>query len=106
MKKQDGSNLKFIETVADNCNIGLFAMSLLGDDNGLEVDVLEADYAHKGTEAFVKAIVMKWLTKRSPAAPCTYEHLQQCLRDAELDKLADNLAVAVGGMLCILIFDL
>ena len=106
MKKQDGSNLKFIETVAGNCcNIGLFGMSLLSDDNGLEVAVLEADYAHKGTEAFVKAIVTKWLTQRSPAAPCTYEHLTQCLREAGLGALADDLAVAVGGMLYILIFD-
>ena len=67
MKKQDGSDLNLFATIAGNCNIESFGMFLLSDDNGSEVKVLEADYARKGTEAFVKSIITKWLMKCSPA---------------------------------------
>ena len=99
MKKQDGSDLNLFATIAGNCNIESFGMFLLSDDNGSEVKVLEADYARKGTEAFVKSIITKWLMKCSPAAPCTYVHLEQCLREVGLGALADDLAAIVRGVL-------
>lgn len=98
MKKKDGSDLKFIETVAGSYTTS-FGMFLLSDDNESEVEVLEADNVHKGTEAVVKAIIKKWLRKCSPDAPCTYEYLIQCLSEAGLGALAEDLAAAVGGML-------
>ena len=97
MEKIDGSDLKFIETVAGNYT-PLFGIFLLSDENGSEVKVLETE--HKpGTEAVVIAIITKWLTKGSPDAPCTYEHLIRCLREARLGALAEDLADALGGML-------
>ena len=102
MKKQDGSDLNIIETIAAAGNYtSSFGMFLLHDENGLEVDVLETDNAHKGAVSVVKAIIQKWLTKGSPAAPCTYEHLIQCLRDTRLGALADDLAAVVKGALYI-----
>ena len=98
MKKKDGSDLKFIETIAGNYTTS-FGMFLLRDENGLEVEVIETDNAHKHAVGVINAIIKKWLTKGSPAAPCTYEHLIQCLREAGLGTLAEDLAAAVGGML-------
>ena len=98
MKKKDGiSDLKIIETVAGNYTES-FGMFLLHDENGSEVEVLETDNAHKGAEAVVKVIIKTWLRKGSPDAPCTYEHLEQCLRDTGLGALADDLAAAVRGV--------
>lgn len=103
MKKQDGSDLKFFGTVAGQCNVESFGILLLNDENGSEVNALAADNARKGTstEVFVQSIIKTWLTKGSPDAPCTYEHLIQCLNDSGLGTLAVDLAAAVKGMLYI-----
>ena len=97
MKERDGSDLKVVETIAAG-NYKLFGMHLLHDANSVTVDLLKKNHIHEGAESITMAIIQKWLTDASPAAPCTYQHLIKCLRRSRrLGALADSIAAVVGG---------
>ena len=86
MKWVDGKPLNIIGQIA--ANYYTFGMNLLQDENGVKVDVIEAD--HKGAEAITRAILKKWLSDGGPT--CTYQHLVDCLRESGLGALADEIA--------------
>ena len=96
MKGQEGSDLKVVETIAAG-NYKLFGMHLLHDENSVTVDLLKKNHIHEGAESISMAIIQKWLTDASPAAPCTYQHLIKCLKKAQLGSLANSMAAVVGG---------
>ena len=80
----NGKPLKIIQRIAAQDYIE-FGMHLLQDENGEGVRVIERN--HKDVKQVVRAIIVKWLA--SSEAPCTYQHLIECLRLSELGALAD-----------------
>lgn len=97
MKGRDGSDLKVIETIAAG-SYESFGMRLLHDKNSVTVDLLKKNHIHEGAESITKAIIKEWVTVASPTAPCTYQHLIECLRRSHrLGALADSIAAVVGG---------
>ena len=87
MTRTDGSCLKIIREVAAG-DFRTFGMSLLQDENGDQVEILENNYRNKGDEAVTQAIIRKWLKSGGPT--CTYQHLIECLDKAELGSLAGH----------------
>ena len=96
MKGRDGSDLKVVETIADG-DYEFFGMLLLLDENEVAICLLKKKHIHEGPESITKAILKKWLTDPSPTAPCTYQHLIECLRQSHLGALADSIEAVVGG---------
>ena len=90
MRGEDGKPLKIIQTIAAS-DYMTFGMYLLQDDNGVEVELIRKNNKEDGAEVVTQSILQKWLT--SGAAPTrTYQHLIECLRQSELDALADLIA--------------
>ena len=93
MKQADNNPLKIISRIAAG-DYKTFGMCLLQDENGIEVDLLNKTHDKDGPRSVTGAIIQKWLT--SGAAPTrTYQHLIECLRQSELDALAEDLVHAL-----------
>ena len=90
MKGPDGKPLKIIQTIAAG-DYMTFGMYLLQDENGVEVELIEKNNIHKGTDGVTQSILQKWLTSGA-ALTRTYQHLIECLGQSELGALADNIA--------------
>ena len=78
MKGADGKPLNIIQVISTK-DYQLFGMCLLEDENGTAVDLIERDHVHSGVESITRAILKQWL--ESTAAPRTYQHLIECLRE-------------------------
>ena len=89
MRGPDDKPLKIIQTIGAG-DYMTFGMCLLQDENGMEVELIEKNNINKGAEGVTQAILKKWLT--SGASTHTYKHLIECLRQSEMDALADNIA--------------
>ena len=94
MKRPDDSDLNVIETIAAG-NYQSFGMLLLHDKNGVTVHLLKKNHDLEGADGITEAIIMKWLTDASQTAPCTYQHLTECLRRSQLGKLANSIEAQV-----------
>ena len=94
MKGKDGSDLNVIATIAAG-DYESFGMHLLQDEDGVKVGLLKKN--HGTAESITMAIIKKWLADASPTAPCTYQHLIECLRRPELamGALANSIAAVV-----------
>ena len=88
MKGADGKPLKIVQTIAAH-DYTTFGMCLLQDENGEEVALIEKDHIIRGAASVTEAILQKWLTSDAPTR--TYQHLIECLRQSELDALAEQL---------------
>ena len=89
MKGADGKPLKIVQKIAAH-DYTTFGMCLLQDENGEEVALIEKDHIIRGAESVTQAILQKWLT--SDALTRTYQHLIECLEDADLGALAELIA--------------
>ena len=69
-------------------------MCLLQDENGEEVDLIEKDHISKGAESVTKEIIKKWLKSDAPTR--TYQHLIECLKDADLHALAELITEVIA----------
>ena len=90
MKGPGGIPLRIIPRIATG-DYRTFGMCLLHDENGVDVDLLKKTHAHDGPEGITDAIIQKWLT-RGAAPTRTYQHLIECLREADLGALAEDIA--------------
>ena len=95
MKGADGKPLKIIQKIAAHDYIA-FGILLLQDEDGTEVTLLKKKHINDGAESITLAIIQKWLT--TDTAPCTYQHLIDCLRESQLDTLAADLIANQQGM--------
>ena len=95
LKTRDDKPLKIIQTIAAG-DYETFGMFLLQDENGAAVKVIKKD--HDGAESVTQAILQHWLVT-SDSSTRTYQHLIECLRDSELEALAELITdtVAVRG---------
>ena len=93
MKGADGKPLKIIQKIAAHDCIA-FGILLLQDENGTEVTLLKKDHINGGAESIALAIIQKWLA--TDAAPRTYQHLIECLKQSQLDTLAADIASQQG----------
>ena len=89
MQGTDGTPLRIIERVAA-CDYTTFGVCLLHDENGDEVERIKRDHRQDGTEGITQAIIRQWLASGGPT--CTYQHLIECLNQAGLGALAENIA--------------
>ena len=95
MKGADGNPLRIIPRIAAG-DYMTFGMCLLQDENGDQVELVKRDHRQDGTESVTQAIIKQWLT--SVAAPTrTYQHLTECLRQSELDALAEDMGISGEG---------
>ena len=62
-------------------------MFLLEDDNGEQVELIKKN--HVQAENVTQAILQKCMWLSSDAPTRTYQHLIECLKDAELGSLAE-----------------
>ena len=86
LKGADGKPLKIVQKIAahDYTTFGVF---LLQDENGEEVKLIKKNNIQDGAESVTEAIILKWLTSDAPTR--TYQHLIECLKDADLGALAE-----------------
>ena len=89
MKGADGKPLKIVQKIAAH-DYTTFGMCLLQDENGEVVALIEKDHIIRGAESVTQAILQKWLTSDAPTR--TYQHLIECLKDADLGALAELIA--------------
>ena len=89
MKGADGKPLKIVQKIAAH-DYTTFGMCLLQDENGEEVALLKKNNIDDGAESVTEAIIRKWLTSDAPTR--TYQHLIECLKDADLGALAELIA--------------
>ena len=86
MKGADGKRLRIIQTIAAH-DYTTFGMCLLQDENGIAVGLLKKNHIQDGAESVTEAIIQRWLISDAPTR--TYQHLIECLEDAELGALAE-----------------
>ena len=94
MKGADGKPLRIFETIVAG-DLTTFGMCLLDDENGTTVDLIKKDHIHDGAKSVTRAILQQWLT--STVTPHTYQHLIKCLRQSELNALAEDIANQIEG---------
>ena len=87
MKGTDGVNI--IQKVAAG-NYTTFGMYLLQDESGVRVDLIKNDHRQDGAEGITEVIIQKWLTDGSTQIR-TYEYLIKCLRESEMESIADDI---------------
>ena len=92
MKGADGNPLRIIPRIAAG-DYKTFGMYLLQDTSGDQVELVKKDHILHGTESVTQAIIKKWLNSATPTR--TYQHLIECLRESELDTLADDIAITL-----------
>ena len=94
MKGANGESLKVVQKIAKG-DYMTFGMCLLQDENGDEVEGIKRDHKQDGPESVTHAILRKWLKRKSLTH--TYHRLIECLRDSDLDELADDITTAIVG---------
>ena len=95
MKGTDGKPLNIIQVISAK-EYMTFGMYLLEDDNGTAVDLIKKDHIQDGAKSVTQAILKQWLI--STAAPRTYQHLIECLRETDgLDGLAELIAESLSN---------
>lgn len=87
--KEEGKAINIVKNLAAG-DYKSFGMSLLHDENGVEVDLIKKAHIQEGAESVTQAILQKWLS--SDTSTCTYQHLIECLKEAELGALAAKVA--------------
>ena len=89
LKKFPGQsgNFNVLERIGQNYND--FGTFLLQDDDGTKVSAIEAERL-RNCPSICEDIVKKWLQGQGEQ-PVTYAVLVQCLRDAKLHTLADDI---------------
>ena len=87
MKGADGKTIHVIKSIAAGDYV-TFGMFLLEDDNGEQVELIRKNNIQEGAENVTQVILQKWL---SSDATRTYQHLIECLKDAELGSLAEGI---------------
>ena len=88
MKGADGKALHVIKNIAAG-DFETFGMFLLQDDNKMEVDLIKKGHIQEGPGSVTQKIIQKWLS--SDASTCTYQHLIESLKEAELGALAEEI---------------
>ena len=90
LSKINGADGKFLNIIKEISakDYMTFGMYLLQDENGAAVDLLKKNNIHDGAESVTRAIFQQWLAS-STAAPHTYQHLIDCLRQSGLNALAE-----------------
>ena len=98
MKGTDGSPLKIFQTIADIDDHGKFGALLLNDEKQVDVNVILRRHRMDSPEIAIGGFAQKWLNKGG--STCTYQHFIDCLRECELNDLADLIhdAILRGGM--------
>ena len=104
LKGVDGKPLNIIPSIAAG-KYKTFGMCLLQDENGVEVDLLKKTHAPDGPEGITTAIIQKWLTSGA-AHTRTYQHLIECLRQSELNALAEDIAMISDEGTCMSVYTL
>ena len=95
MKGADGKPLNIIQVISAKDFVA-FGIYLLKDENETTVELIKKDHIHDGVESITRAILKRWL--ESTAAPCTYQHLIDCLRLTNgLDGLAELITESLSN---------
>ena len=93
MKGIDGNPLNIFKRIAGGEDYTLFGALLLNDKEKVDVKVITMKHRNDSPEIPVKEFAEKWLMKGGPT--CTYQHFIDCVREYELNDLADLIRDAV-----------
>ena len=95
MKGVDGKPLNIFKTIAGGDDLGEFGALLLNDKAQVDVNVILKRHKNDGPEIAVKEFAQKWLMKGGPT--CTYQHFIDCVREYDMNDLADLIRDAILG---------
>ena len=100
MKGLDGQPLNIFKRIAGAGEhyYTLFGALLLNDEEQVEVNVIKMKHKNDSPEIVIGEFAQKWLMKGGPT--CTYQHFIDCVKECELNNLADLIYDAIyrGGM--------
>lgn len=98
MKGTDGKPMNIVKRIAAH-DYKTFGMLLLKDENGEEVDIFRKYHMQDGPESVIMAILKKWLI--SDTTPEKWQHLIECLKQCQLNTLAEEIAYTTGNHIII-----
>ena len=93
MKGLDGNPLNIFKRIAGGGDYMLFGALLLKDEEQVDVKVIKMKHKNDSPEIVVGEFAQKWLEKGGPT--CTYQHFIDCVREYELNDLADLIHDAI-----------
>ena len=94
MKGLDGRPLNIFKRIAGGGeDYTLFGALLLNDEELVDVKVIVMKHKNDSPEIAVGEFAQKWLMKGGPT--CTYQHFIDCVREYELNDLADLIRDAI-----------